>query len=435
MPRLDLTRAEAIKVAGQDVLALKIGTARWQAPVILAPEVDGTMALHLNAASTQITVTEEPWASRGAWPVSVSQAGLAAGPVALVAPLIAGTGEVGQILALSPGLWVYDDNAEEPVLPRQWRRDGVAIAGATAETYTLVSADAGRTITATETAATSAGSRSATSAGLAVASSIAAPGQPTGLTATAGAGQVSLSWTAPASNGGAAITDYVVELSSNGGASWSTFSDGVSTATSAIVTGVAAGTAYQFRVSAANSAGTGAASSVATATPLAANLLSYPSDFSASAWMKSFISATADTITPSTTDASHRITQSAGTHALGSVMTFAVELAPSGYSYARVKIQDVNGNPANWTYVVVNLTTGAVVAAPGVVGAYTGASATVTDIGSGWYRVALTVTTGGSTAVYAAIEPQSTATTAASYTFAGNGTNGIKARGAVATKG
>jgi len=85
-----------------------------------------------------------------------------------------------------------------------------------------------------------------------------APDAPTSLSATAGNGQVSLSWTAPASNGGAAITDYTVQFSSNGGSTWSTFADGTSTATSATVTGLANGTAYVFRVAAVNAAGTGA---------------------------------------------------------------------------------------------------------------------------------------------------------------------------------
>ena len=88
-----------------------------------------------------------------------------------------------------------------------------------------------------------------------------------GLTATPGSTQVALSWTAPISNGGSAITDYVVEYSSNGGSSWSTFTDGTSTVTSATVTGLTNGTAYTFRVSAVNAAGTGAASATVTATP------------------------------------------------------------------------------------------------------------------------------------------------------------------------
>lgn len=38
----------------------------------------------------------------------------------------------------------------------------------------------------------------------------AIPGAPTALNATPGNNQVSLSWTAPASDGGSAITDYTV---------------------------------------------------------------------------------------------------------------------------------------------------------------------------------------------------------------------------------
>jgi surface protein len=84
-----------------------------------------------------------------------------------------------------------------------------------------------------------------------------APGAPTGVSGTAGSSQVSLSWTAPSDNGGSAITDYVVQYSSDSGSSWMTFSDGTSTDTTATVTGLTAGTAYVFQVAAVNAAGTG----------------------------------------------------------------------------------------------------------------------------------------------------------------------------------
>ncbi|NBV51266.1 fibronectin type III domain-containing protein [bacterium] len=90
---------------------------------------------------------------------------------------------------------------------------------------------------------------------------ITVPGAPTGVAGTEGHRQVDLTWTAPASNGGSAITDYVIEYSSNSGTSWTTFADGTSTTASATVTGLTNGTAYIFRVSAVNAAGTGAASS------------------------------------------------------------------------------------------------------------------------------------------------------------------------------
>jgi len=87
--------------------------------------------------------------------------------------------------------------------------------------------------------------------------------------ATAGNAQVALSWTPPASNGGAPITDYVVQFSSNGGSTWTTFADGTSATTSATVTGLNNGTAYLFRVAAVNVAGTGPyATTTSSVTPL-----------------------------------------------------------------------------------------------------------------------------------------------------------------------
>jgi len=92
-----------------------------------------------------------------------------------------------------------------------------------------------------------------------------AAGAPTGLSGTPGNALAALTWTAPVSNGGAAVTDYVVEYSSNGGSSWTTFADGTSTATRATVTGLVNGTSYVFRVAAVTAAGTGAYSSVSAA--------------------------------------------------------------------------------------------------------------------------------------------------------------------------
>jgi titin len=92
---------------------------------------------------------------------------------------------------------------------------------------------------------------------------------PTGLTPTFGDGSVTLAWTAPVSNGGAAIVDYAVEYKTAAEATWSTFTDGVSTATSATVTGLTNGTAYLFRVAAVNSVGSGAYSNEVTETPRA----------------------------------------------------------------------------------------------------------------------------------------------------------------------
>ena len=101
------------------------------------------------------------------------------------------------------------------------------------------------------------------------------PPAPTGLTATAGNAQASLSWTAPTGViAQAPVSDYVVQFSSNSGSSWSTFSDGTSTLTSATVTGLTNSTAHVFRVAAVNAVGVGAYSTASSAvTPTAGDPL------------------------------------------------------------------------------------------------------------------------------------------------------------------
>ncbi len=94
------------------------------------------------------------------------------------------------------------------------------------------------------------------------------PGAPTGLTATKnGATAIDLAWTAPADNGGSVITGYKIEVSSNGGTSWTDrVANTNSTTTTYAHTGLSAGTTRHYRVSAINSVGTGAASNVDNAT-------------------------------------------------------------------------------------------------------------------------------------------------------------------------
>ena len=95
------------------------------------------------------------------------------------------------------------------------------------------------------------------------------PAAPTGLTGVIGDGQIAISWIAPAANG-SPITDYVIQKSNDAGVTWTTFTDAVSAATSAPVTGLTNGTGYRFRVAAVSAFGTGAYSAEsATFTPLA----------------------------------------------------------------------------------------------------------------------------------------------------------------------
>ena len=92
-----------------------------------------------------------------------------------------------------------------------------------------------------------------------------APGAPTNVSATAGDAVATVTWGAPSSNGGSAITGYAVtrtpgNVTSNVGAS----------ATGATFTGLTNGTAYTFTVAAKNGIGTGPGATSAPVTPQAA---------------------------------------------------------------------------------------------------------------------------------------------------------------------
>jgi hypothetical protein len=90
------------------------------------------------------------------------------------------------------------------------------------------------------------------------------PSQVLNLTATKQSLQRTLTWNAPSSQGATSIIDYVVEYSSNNGVTWTTYSDGVSATTGAVVTGLFDGPRYLFRVKAQNSNGYGSSVIVAS---------------------------------------------------------------------------------------------------------------------------------------------------------------------------
>jgi hypothetical protein len=93
------------------------------------------------------------------------------------------------------------------------------------------------------------------------------PNAPVISSVTAGNAQVTVVWSTPASNG-STITDYLINYSLSADGTYTTFADGVSTATSATVTGLTNGTAHYFKVAAKNSVGTGSYSAAsADATP------------------------------------------------------------------------------------------------------------------------------------------------------------------------
>ncbi len=93
---------------------------------------------------------------------------------------------------------------------------------------------------------------------------VGAPGPPTGVSAVAGNGQATVSWTAPASDGGSAITQYTATSAPGG---LTAVVDG--STLNATVTGLANGTSYTFTVTATNAVGTSDPSSPSNAiTPI-----------------------------------------------------------------------------------------------------------------------------------------------------------------------
>jgi len=126
------------------------------------------------------------------------------------------------------------------------------------------------------------------------------PGSPVGI---AGNAQVSLTWSAPTL--GSPPTDYQVQYSSNSGSTWTTFADGTSAATSAVVTGLTNDTGYIFRVRAVNALGEGpygSASGVVTPSALnVALLLHFDGNFTDSSANALTVTAIGDAVTSTAT--------------------------------------------------------------------------------------------------------------------------------------
>ncbi len=142
----------------------------------------------------------------------------------------------------------------------------------------------------------------------------APPGAPTGLSATAGDGQVSLTWAAPSSDGGSVVTGYDVYLSTTPGTEGSPVGT-ATTATSASVTGLTNGTTYYFEVTANNAAGQGPTSAQASASPAvpATTTTTSPTPTSTTATSTTSTSTTTTSTTTTTTSTSTTTTRSTST--------------------------------------------------------------------------------------------------------------------------
>lgn len=230
------------------------------------PDYDNTNGA-LNLVQLYTAGDVKYWSCGARLGVALSVPSAPTAPVIGTAPVISAAASGGS-LTFSAASGVT--GSPTPTVTYDLLIGGSVVASGIASGYTLTGIAAGSQIVVRATASNSAGNATASSAAFTVTAAATAPGQVTGLTlgAATSNGQP-LSWTAP-SNGGAAITDYVVQYSPAGANSWATFADGTSTATSATVTGLSPSTSYDYRVAAINSVGTGTYSGTATGSTAAA---------------------------------------------------------------------------------------------------------------------------------------------------------------------
>jgi len=155
----------------------------------------------------------------------------------------------------------------------------------TGRTYSDTGLDPGATRHYRVYAKNSVGDSPASNTDDATTGAITAPGAPTDLSATAaGPTSITVTWTAPNNDGGAAITGYNIEVSPNWTSAWTELvANTASTATSYTHTGLTARVTRHYRVSAINSVETGSASSTASATTSAATAPGAPASLSATA--------------------------------------------------------------------------------------------------------------------------------------------------------
>ena len=184
-------------------------------------------------------------------------------------PTITGTSRVRETLTADITSIDDADGLDDAEFNYQWLADNAEIHSATASSYTLADGDVGKEVSVRVTFTDNADNAESLTSAQREAVAAAVPTASQELTVSQGtqSGQLDVSWQAPRSNGGSAITGYTVQWK-EAADSWDTSTDvseATVTDTNYAITSLTAGRAYTVRVTASNRQGNGAASVEATA--------------------------------------------------------------------------------------------------------------------------------------------------------------------------
>ena len=186
------------------------------------------------------------------------------------APTISGTAQVGHNLMASTSGITDDNGLEDAEFRHQWVADDADIPGATAPTYTLTVDDVGKMIKVMVSFTDDEDFQETLTSAATDAVAATLPDAPEHLrVAPHDAQGLDVSWGAPASDGGSAVTGYKVQWKEATG-DWDTpadVSEEAATGNAHTIGGLTDGVAYAVRVIATNARGDGPASAEETGTP------------------------------------------------------------------------------------------------------------------------------------------------------------------------
>ena len=173
---------------------------------------DRGKAIKVKVSFTDNADHEETLTSAATWVVAAKSSTPATG-----APTIDGTAQVRETLTADTSEIRDSDGLTNVIFEYQWMAADTEIEEATASTYTLVSADQGKTVKVKVSFNDDAGNDETLTSEATVAVAATVPAAPLSLTVATGdqIQELDASWQAPSSNGGSAITGYKLGFTHN----------------------------------------------------------------------------------------------------------------------------------------------------------------------------------------------------------------------------